>query len=113
MSSEFITSLVYLNGKIDPHQEYLVMFIVPVRSAFLVWFYIIMDFAHGTDLTATVYLLVATHFFYYLKEIVPRLPQAKHIIHLRTPQLFRSFSKYMGLDEKPFEFPRFDDAEFV
>ena len=107
MSSEMMLSLIYLNGKVDPNQMFLVFMVFPIRSAYLVWLYVIIDFYEGSALLPSFLLIAATHAFYYAKEIMPALPFAKHLFQLQTPQAFLAVNRHLQLDQQPFEFPAF------
>ena len=108
MAQELIISLIYLNGKIDPNQEFLVFFLLPIRSPFIVWLYLLLDYANGVSIFASLMLILLTHVFYFLKEIAPKLPFAGLMGGLGTPGIFRMVCDYYRLDDHPFEFPKFD-----
>lgn len=104
MATEFIRSLIYLNGKIDPEQQFLVLFFIPVQGAYVIWVLLLMDWHNGQDIKAEFMLIMITHLFYYLKEIVPKLPMAKTICSVPTPGVFHTIVHRFRLDERPFEF---------
>ena len=109
MSNEFMNSLIYLNGKINPTQDFLVFFIFPIRASYIIWLYIMMDLHQGINVMPSIYLITGAHLFYYLKNIVPSLPLAREVFTLKTPGIFKLISDYFRLDEKDFEQPKFED----
>ena len=109
MSAEMMLSLIYLNGKVDPNQVFLVFMVFPIRSAYLVWFYVIIEYFEGNQLLPSFLLICATHAFYYAKEIMPSLPFAKRLFQLKTPEVFLEVNRRLRLDQQPFEFPAFAD----
>lgn len=104
MAMEFIRSLIYLNGKIDADQQFLILFLIPVQGSYLIWVLLLLDWHNGQDIKAEFLLITITHLFYYLKEIVPKLPMAKTICNLPTPAIFHSIVRRFKLDERPFDF---------
>ena len=88
LSSSLNFAMMYYWGRKSKTTNVEFMGVFTFRAPYLPWFYLVISFLLESDFKNDLYGLIIGHFYFFLKEILPRIKSVNNIKILETPRFF-------------------------
>ena len=88
LSQSLSFAMTYYWGRKSKTTNVEFMGVFTFRAPYLPWFYLVISFLFESEFKNYLYGLIIGHFYFFLKEILPRIKSVNNIKILETPRYF-------------------------
>ena len=61
--------------------------LIPLKAPYLSWFFVVMKLMIGESIRSDIVGIMIGHTFYFMTDVLPKLPHFKGLQPLKTPKL--------------------------
>ena len=108
LSSSISTMMLYLWARKNPNIVMSFLDVFHFRSCFLPYFILLMILLSGFDPTLDLLGNITGHVYFFMEDVVPRLPETRGIRVMQAPRVLKSLCDMLHVHD--FRGPAFDEA---
>ena len=99
MSGSVSTMMLYMWSRKNPNIELSFLDVFHFRSCFLPYFIFLMTLLTGFDVTLDLLGIIAGHVYFFMEDVVPRVPETRGIRVLKAPNVLKRICDWLNIHD--------------